>query len=317
MIPLINCELRTVNRQLTMELSKTQLFAPPDDFDSLEKAHFVAAAVPVEASVSYGSGASQGPAAILKASQQVELFDVEEANEPYRAGIATCAFPEKFSNTKEALAYAKEITTEILNRQKIPIILGGDHSLTPGVIAAFAETDASFSIFHIDAHSDLRDSFHGDIHSHASALRRVLAYPAVKTLVQAGIRNVSSDAQDGSEYAFIQSNTDRIKIFFAHNMDNWNMDEITDALAHDVYITIDVDGLDPSIMPSTGTPEPGGLDWYRTIRLLKEVCSKKNVIGFDIVELAPIPGFHAPDFLVAKLIYKIMGYIGKTKGFIS
>lgn len=299
-----------------MELSKTQLFAPPDGFDSLEKAHFIAAAVPVEAAVSYGSGASRGPAAILAASQQVELFDVEEANEPYRAGIATCAFPEKFNNAEEALAYANKITSDILDLQKIPIILGGDHSLTPGVVAAFVETDASFSIFHIDAHSDLRDSFHGDIHSHAAALRRCLAYPAVKTLVQAGIRNVSNDPQDGSEYAFIQSNTDKVKIYFAKDMDSWNIGEMVDALAHDVYITIDVDGFDPSIMPSTGTPEPGGLDWYRTMRLLKELCSKKNVIGFDVVELAPISGFHAPDFLVAKLMYKIVGFIGKAKGYI-
>lgn len=300
-----------------MELSKKQLFAPPDGFDLLEKAHFIAAAVPIEASVSYGSGASKGPEAILEASQQVELFDVEETSEPYRAGIATAAFPQKFSHTKDALIYAQKITSEILEQQKIPVILGGDHSLTPGVLAAFVERDASFSIFHIDAHSDLRDSYHGDIHSHASALRRALAFPAIKTLVQIGIRNVSSDLQDGNEYAFIQNNTDRVKIFFAKDMEHWNISEMIDALAHDVYITIDVDGLDPSIMPSTGTPEPGGLDWYRTIKLLKEVCSKKNVIGFDIVELAPIQGFHAPDFLVAKLIYKMIGYIGKAKGFIS
>lgn len=300
-----------------MELSKTQLFAPPEDYGTFEKAHFVAAAVPVEAAVSYGAGASRGPAAILEASQQVELFDVEEANEPYRAGIATAVFPEKFSNVKEALAYAHDITTEILNQQKIPVILGGDHSLTPGVVGAFAAKDVSFSIFHIDAHSDLRDSFHGDPHSHAAALRRCLAFPAVRTLVQAGIRNVSSDPDDGSEYAFIQDNTDRVKIFFAKDMDSWNLADMIDALAHDVYITIDVDGLDPSIMPATGTPEPGGMDWYRTIRLLKEVCSKKNVIGFDIVELAPIPGFHAPDFLVAKLAYKLIGYIGKAKGYIT
>ncbi len=299
-----------------MELSKKQLFAPPDDFGTFEKAHFIVAAVPIEATVSYGGGASKGPEAILEASQQVELFDVEEAYEPYRAGIATCAFPALFTHTKESLKYAEDITGEILDVQKIPIILGGDHSLTPGVLAAFVKKDTSFSIFHIDAHSDLRDSFHGDPHSHASALRRCLAFPAVHTVVQVGIRNVSSDPDDGSEYAFIQNNSDRVKIFFAKDMKNWNINEMIDALAHDVYISIDVDGLDPSIMPSTGTPEPGGLDWYATLEIIREVCSKKNIIGFDMVELAPIHGFHAPDFLVAKLLYKMIGYIGKAKGFI-
>lgn len=305
------------HKGMNMELSKKQLFAPPEDFGTLEKAHFVTAAVPIEASISYGSGASNGPEAILHASQQVELFDVEERQEPYRAGIATCAFPQKFSNTKDALFYAQKITTEILDAQKIPIILGGDHSLTPGVLTAFVEKDASFSVFHIDAHSDLRDSYHGDPHSHASALRRVLAFPAVRTLVQAGIRNVSNDPDDGNEFSFIQDNTDRVRIHYAKDMSVWNIQEMVDALAHDVYITIDVDGLDPSIMPSTGTPEPGGIDWYTLLGILKEICSKKNVIGFDIVELAPIPGFHAPDFLVAKLIYKLIGFIGKAKGFLA
>jgi len=300
-----------------MELSKKQLFAPPGDFGTLEKAHFVAVAVPIEASVSYGSGASKGPEAILHASQQVELFDVEEKNEPYRAGIATCAFPQSFTKTTQALEYAKTITREILDLGKIPIVLGGDHSLTPGVLAAFVEKDASFSVFHIDAHSDLRDSYHGDPNSHASALRRVLAFPAVRTLVQAGIRNVSNDPDDGNEFSFIQDNTDRIRIYYAKDMALWNISEMVDALAHDVYITIDVDGLDPSIMPSTGTPEPGGIDWYTTLRMMNEICLKKNVIGFDIVELAPIPGFHAPDFLVAKLIYKMMGYIAQAKGLLS
>lgn len=300
-----------------MELSKKQLFAPSGDFGTFEKAHFVAAAVPIEAAVSYGSGASKGPQAILEASQQVELFDVEEIHEPYKAGIATTEFPLAFSNTKDALHYAQKITTKILDAQKIPIILGGDHSITPGVLAAFVEKDASFSVLHIDAHSDLRDSYHGDPHSHAAALRRCLAFPAVRSVVQVGIRNVSSDPEDGSEYAFIQDNTDRVKIFFAKDMKNWNIDEMVDALAHDVYITIDVDGLDPSIMPSTGTPEPGGLDWYTTLHVLREVCGKKNIIGFDVVELAPIPGFHAPDFLVAKLIYKMIGFIAQAKGLLT
>ncbi len=300
-----------------MELSKKQLFAPPEDFGMLEKAHFVAAAVPIEASVSYGSGASKGPEAILHASQQVELFDVEEKIEPYRAGIATCAFPQAFRATAQALEYAKTITREILDLGKIPIVLGGDHSLTPGVLAAFVEKDTSFSVFHIDAHSDLRDSYHGDPNSHASALRRVLAFPAVRTLVQAGIRNVSNDPDDGNEFSFIQDNTDRIRIHYAKDMALWNISEMVDALAHDVYITIDVDGLDPSIMPSTGTPEPGGIDWYTTLRMMHEICTKKNVIGFDIVELAPISGFHAPDFLVAKLIYKMLGYIAQAKGWLS
>lgn len=300
-----------------MELSEKKYFDPPEDSYELEDARVVIASVPVEAMVSYGSGASLGPMAILEASQHVELFDAEELCEPYRAGIATLAVPPKFESATDALSYVKNATAEILETGKFPIIIGGDHSLTPGVLEAFAAKDTSFSVLHFDAHSDLRDSYHGDIHSHASALRRVCSLPAVKTIVQLGIRNISNDGADGSEFQFIQDNTDRIKVNFAKDMRLWKIETILDDLAHDVYITFDVDALDPSIMPSTGTPEPGGMDWYTILGILKEVCAKKNIIGMDMVELAPISGFHAPDFLVAKLIYKTIGFIGKTKGWIQ
>ncbi|MBI2644663.1 agmatinase [Candidatus Uhrbacteria bacterium] len=298
-----------------MNYSETPVFAPPEDFGSIERARFVIAAVPVEATVSYGSGASRGPAAILEASGQVELFDVEERNEPYRAGIATLEFPQTFSSAHDALAYAEKITAAILEMKKIPILLGGDHSFTSGALKAFAKKDISFSILHFDAHGDLRDTFHGDPLSHACALRRCLEISHVERLVQVGIRNVSNDPLDGSEFDFLCNNKEKIATWYAKDMREWDHTAILDTLGEYVYITFDVDALDPSIMPATGTPEPGGLDWQTTLAILKNICAHRTIIGLDVVELAPIHGFHAPNFLVAKLIYKILGFVARKEQF--
>lgn len=286
-----------------------QMFAPPQGFDSLDSARFVVASVPVEATVSYGGGAASGPAALLEASQQVELFDVDEVSEPYRKGIATLEIPGKFSDAPSAIEYARSLTEEICALGKIPVVLGGDHSLTTGIIQALAKTNQDFSILHFDAHGDLRDTYHGDKFSHASVMRRVLEVSNVKTLVQVGIRNVSNDPADGSEYDFIQSNLDRIRVYYAKDMKSWSTDEIVSQLAEKVYITIDVDALDCTLVPGTGTPEPGGMDWYTTLSILKATCVGKTIIGMDVVEFAPISGFRAPDFMIAKLIYKTIGFI--------
>lgn len=292
-----------------LTLGTKQMFAPPEGFDSLDIAQFVVASVPIEATVSYGGGTAKGPAALIEASQQVELFDVEEVSEPYRKGIATLKVPPKFSDARSAITYAKEVTSAILERGKIPVILGGEHSLTTGIIDALSKKYPEFSVLHFDAHSDLRDTYHGDKHSHASVLRRVVEFPEVQKLVQVGIRNVSNDPADGSEYDFIQANTDRIKVYYAKDMPHWSCDEIISHLGDHVYITVDIDALDGTMVPGTGTPEPGGMDWYMTLAILKKACTTRTIIGMDFVEFAPLAGFHAPDFMIAKLIYKTIGFV--------
>ncbi len=292
-----------------LTIGEKQLFAPPDGFDSLDSARFVVVSVPIEATVSYGGGTAKGPEAIIAASQQVELFDVDETNEPYRQGISTLEVPALMTDAHKAVEYGKEITKEILSLGKIPVVLGGEHSLSAGIAQALAEQYDDFSVLHFDAHSDLRDTYHGDIYSHASALRRLTDIPQMKKLVQVGIRNVSNDPADGSEYDFIQANTDRIRVYYAKDMPAWDLDEMIEFLGERVYLTFDVDALDPSIMPATGTPEPGGMDWYTTLAILKRACSTRTIIGMDVVEFAPIPNFHAPAFLVAKLLYKTIGFM--------
>lgn len=291
-----------------LKIAKKQLFAPPDGFDSLDSARFVVFSVPIEATVSYGTGTAQGPTAIIEASQQVELFDCDEATEPYRKGIATLEIPPIMRDAKAAVLYGTEVAREIISRGKIPVGLGGEHSLSAGPFAALAEKYNDISVLHFDAHSDLRDTYHGDIYSHASALRRLTDIPQMKKLVQVGIRNISNDPADGSEYDFIKANGNRISVHYAKDMSHWNLDEMIGELGEHIYVTFDVDAFDGALMPATGTPEPGGLDWYTTLAILKKACSSRTVIGMDFVEFAPIPNFHAPAFLVAKLIYKTIGY---------
>ncbi len=293
--------------------AQKKIFDPSPEYSILENAHFVVASIPLEATVSYGGGTASGPEAIIDASQQIELYDVEEDFYPQKAGIATIEPPKLFSSAQEGIDYAYGVTREIVQMKKFPIILGGEHSLSTGPIRALSERYPSFSILHFDAHGDLRDTLHGDPLSHACVLRRCLEVPEVEQLVQVGIRNVSNDPLDGNEFDFIRNNKEKITIWYAKDMREWNYDAILDKLGEFVYITFDVDALDPSIMPATGTPEPGGMDWQTSIGILKKVCANRTIIGFDVVELAPIAGFHAPNFLVAKLVYKIIGFVAQKE----
>lgn len=297
---------------MELKLSEKNFLDLSSPYCDFPTAKFVIASVPVEATVTYGGGTQNAPDAIIKASEQVELFDEDECDEPYRAGIATLEIPHPFLTVKEGIVSASVHVLDSVKQQKIPIILGGEHSLTPGAIQAFSTHYTDFSILHFDAHGDLRDSYRGDKQSHASALRRCLDTKNVNRLVQVGIRNVSNDSEDGSEFDFIKAHHERITVFWAKDMATWKIDEILRPLSENVYITFDVDVLDPSIMPSTGTPEPGGLLWYQTLDILRAVCSQRRIIGMDFVEFAPIPGFHAPNFLLARLIYKTIGYISRS-----
>ena len=259
----------------------------------------------LEASVSYGGGTARGPLAILEASHQVELFDEELWREPFRDwDLATLASFPLESAIKPALNQLEIIVEGILGADRFPFIFGGEHSLTVGAIRAFLKRHDDLVILQFDAHADLRDGYGGEPYSHAAAMRRCLDAPGVR-LVSVGVRNISAE-----EIPFLEANRERIDIYWAKDKANWDIDEIVAPLAgRPVYLTFDLDGFDSSLMPATGTPEPGGLFWDDAIDIIRAASqSAGEIVGADIVELAPIAGLHACDFLAAKLAYKILAY---------
>ena len=258
----------------------------------------------LEKTVSYGGGTSKGPKEIIKASHQVELFDEDLNKEPYKnIGIKTLEpFPIK-KNIIDALKQIENINKLLLEKEKFPLILGGEHSLTPGAIRPFIKKFGKICMLHFDAHADLRNSYNGNKFSHASAIRRCLDNPNV-SVISFGIRNVSL-----SEIAFLNKNKKRINIFWAKDKLKWNLNNFKKIIKNKkVYLTFDVDGLDLSLMPATGTPEPGGLFWNETIRIIKIAALSSQIVGADINELSPIKGFDSYNFLAAKLAYKIIAY---------
>jgi agmatinase len=284
----------------------TNYFGISEEFSSQENSRVAIVPVPYEATVSYGRGTSGGPAAILEASQQVELFDEELWIEPYKVGIHTAEavhMDTVTGDTEKPFDQLKQAITPIIEFNKFPIVIGGEHSLTLGAVNACVDRYPDLSILQIDAHADCRESYEGNPYSHASVsyhLYKALPQPLI---TQVGIRNISA-----GEVEWMEREKPRINIFWARHQDKWNFQEIINTLSDNVYLTIDIDGLDSTIMPATGTPEPGGMTWYQLMELIKQLCIKKNVVAADLVEFSPMPGFHAPDFLCAKLIYKLIGY---------
>jgi len=263
----------------------------------------------IEKTVSYGRGTSKGPKEIIKASHQVELFDEELNKEPHKnIGIKTLkAFPIE-KNMLDALKQIENINKIILSKEKFPLVLGGEHSLTPGAIRPFIKKFKKICLLHFDAHADLRNSYNGNKFSHASAIRRCLDYPNV-SVISFGIRNISAN-----EISFLNKNKKRINIFWAKDKSKWNLKKFKKLIKNrKIYITFDVDGLDSSLMPATGTPEPGGLFWDETMRIIKIAAKYSKIVGADINELSPIKGFDSYNFLVAKLAYKIIAYSFENK----
>ena len=258
----------------------------------------------LEKTVSYGGGTRNGPREIIKASHQVELYDEELNCEPFRKiGIKTLKPFRIEKNIKKALNTMSKINQEILEKKLFPMTLGGEHSITPGCIAPFTKKFKNICLLHFDAHADLRESYNGEKFSHASAIRRCLDYPNV-SVISFGIRNISKN-----EVPFLKRNSKRIKIFWAKDKNKWDFNKFKKLIKNKtVYITFDVDGLDSGIMPATGTPEPGGLFWDETLNILKIASKNSNIVGADLNELSPIKGFNSYNFLVAKLIYKILSY---------
>jgi agmatinase len=269
------------------------------DFDN---ARVVILPVPLDRTTSYVAGTRNGPHEILVASSHMELWDEETESDIHSIGIFTLPEMElPFASMDEVVEDIRRVTAELIARGKFPVVLGGEHSITGPVVAAVAARHPNLSVLQIDAHADLRDSFMGTRHNHACAMRRVLDHAARCT--QVGIRSLSPE-----EAAAAPSLA--TKIFYDWNMRNdpaW-IERVVDSLGETVYITIDCDGFDPAIMPATGTPEPGGLSWREGLALLRRVIEERNVVGCDIVELSQMAGNIAPNFLCAKLVYKILSY---------
>src|SRR4030095_2193977 len=289
----------------TLPLKKNFL-AIGKEYSSFENSKIAILSCPYEKTTSYGKGTAKGPDAILKASHYIEFFDEETVKEVcITAGIAAIK-PLSFKKMhgKKALELIYNNVLALIDEKKFVITLGGEHSISTAPIKAHFERFEDLSILHFDAHSDLRDEYEGSKYSHASFAARVAEFTT--KITQVGIR-----AQCKEEYDFIKEKG--ITTFYAHRMRNEGfnnalINKILNTLDRNVYITFDVDYFDPSIMPSTGTPEPNGFYWDETMRLLSRVCRERNLVGFDVVELAPRKDFTFPDFLTAKLIYKILNY---------
>ncbi|MCK9195794.1 MAG: agmatinase [Syntrophales bacterium] len=265
-------------------------------------ATFAVIPVPYDLTSTYQSGSRQGPAAILAASANMELYDEELQKVTYREGIFTAAPIEVDARGPDRMVGAiRQVVSDVLMDGKIPVLLGGEHSITLGAVQAVQAAFPNLTVLQLDAHADLRESYQGTPYSHACIARRI---QELCPLVQAGIRSMSEE-----EAVFMKEQS--IKTFsadFILDEPAW-IDKICEHLTGDIYVTIDLDVLDPAFMPSTGTPEPGGVSWHDVLRLIREVSKKCRIRGFDVVELSPIPGHIAPDFLAAKLIYRIMGYL--------
>lgn len=271
-------------------------------YTAYEKAKFVVIPVPYDLTSTYRSGSRRGPGAILDASANMELYDEELRQETYRAGIHTLPPLEADARgPAEMMNLVHRIIAGVAADGKIPVVLGGEHSISFGAVRAMKEAFPELTVLQLDAHADLRDVYQGTPFSHAAVARRIME---ICPLVQAGIRSMSVE-----EAEFLSANP--VKSYpadFILDGGSW-CETICGDLHGDVYLTIDLDVLDPAVMPATGTPEPGGIAWRNLIRLIREAAKRCRIRGFDVVELAPIPGMVAPDFLASKLIYRIMGYL--------
>jgi len=263
----------------------------------------------LEKSVSYGGGTKKGPLEIIKASHQVELYDEDLNKEPYKTiGIKTLKPFVIKKSLKAAIEQLAQINSKIISKNKFPLVLGGEHSITPGSIKPFTKEYKELTIVHFDAHADLREKYNGEKFSHACAIKRCLDFKNVE-VISFGIRNLSA-----SEMKFYNNNRDRIEIFWAKDKNNWDKNKIKEKILNkNIYISFDVVSFDSGIMPATGTPEPGGLFWDDVIPMIKNICKNSNVVGADINELAPIKNFDSYNFLVAKLAYKILSYTFEFK----
>lgn len=270
----------------------------PEEYSDSENAAIVIIPVAYDGTSTWIKGADEGPAAIIEASANMELYDIETDSEVYQKGIFTENTIAGDISTTEMIQAVNETVQYYLEKNKFTVVIGGEHSVSIGSVKAHAQRHTNLTVLQLDAHTDLREEYSGSKYNHACVMARIKESCPV---VQVGIRSMDSAEKDSM---------DKTRVFFAkdiHNKTDW-IKKVVSKLSENVYITIDLDVFDPSIMPSTGTPEPGGLLWYDVLKLLKTICKEKNVVGFDVVELCPEARNKAPDFLTAKLIYKLLSY---------
>lgn len=270
----------------------------PEEYSDPENAGIVIIPVAYDGTSTWIKGAEKGPTAIIEASANMELYDIETDSEVYRKGIYTEDNITREITTTEMINAVNGTVQYYLVKNKFTVVIGGEHSVSIGAIKAHAEHYANLTVLQLDAHADLREEYNGSIYNHACVTARIKEFCPV---VQVGIRSMDSTEKESM---------DKNRTFFAediYNNTDW-IKKVVSILSDNVYITIDLDVFDPSIMPSTGTPEPGGLLWYDVLALLKAVSYKNNVVGFDVVELCPDDRNKAPDFMAAKLIYKLLSY---------
>lgn len=271
----------------------------PKKYSTFDNAKIVLLPIPYDGTSTWIKGADKGPQAIIDSSVNLELYDIETKTEIYKKGIYIAEPVKIFSNPELIVKESKKVVAKYLKKEKIVVALGGEHTVSVGVIEAYKEKYPDLNVLQLDAHADLRQEYLGSKFNHACVMARV---KEICPIVQVGIRSM-----DISE----KKDINKERVFFAediYNKTNWQEKAIS-KLAGKIYITIDLDVFDPSIMPSTGTPEPGGLGWYQVLNFLKKVCAKREVVGFDIVELCPNKFDKSSDYLAAKLIYKLLGYI--------
>jgi agmatinase len=277
------------------------------DRSGFETSRFVVLPVPYEQTTTFGGGTRFGPEAILRASREVELWDGELARETADVGIHTRPPLEaSASGPEEMVNRIRSAVSELNHAAKIPVLLGGEHTVSVGAVQAMADRRPDLVAVILDAHADLRNEYQGSPFSHACAARRI---SEACTVVQIGVRSLSKE-----ESGYLEGK--KVPMFSAGRVlteSGW-IDEMMESVrGRPVYLSVDLDALDPGIMPSVGTPEPGGLGWYETIHITAEIARHADVVAFDVVELAPIPGLIAPDFLAARLAYKIMGQIERRE----
>jgi agmatinase len=277
--------------------------AIPEEFCRYERASIAIMPIPYDGTSTWMKGSNRGPQALLDASANMELYDIETGSEVFRQGIVTLDPVLCPDNPEEMVSVVYKRASSILEKEKFIVGLGGEHTISVGLIQAAAEKFPDLSVLQLDAHADTRDKYEGSRYNHACVMSRIAE---ICPYVQAGIRSM-----DSSELEKLNRN----RTFFAHEMlkDSNVIPRILKALTQNIYITIDLDVFDPSIMPSTGTPEPGGLDWYTLLNLIESVIREKNVVGIDVTELLPNSANKAPDFMAAKLVYRVLSMIFTKK----
>ncbi len=290
----------------SMSIPDNFLGLPPELSDPQRAAVHILP-IPFEATVSYGGGTAKGPRAIITASQQVEFYDREFGLEPVlNFGIHTLPALKLPHDPAAAFPLIEEAAAQLAPACRLPVALGGEHSITAPFVRGILQTNTEpITILQIDAHSDLRHTYEGTPYSHASVARRLLEHPQIEQILQIGIRSVCPE-----EVQFARENPQRVRVWYTedtHNR-NWLLELASRLQGRRVYITLDVDGLDPAIIPATGTPEPDGLTWQQTLEILRLTAKFSTIIGIDCVELAPVTGLHYADFATAKLLYKAITY---------